>query len=71
MKRLVADTGPILHLHQAGGLHLLPLIGEVITAPAVLAEVRIHAPALWSGGLPPWLKPGALSATANQRAQAW
>jgi len=29
MKSLVADVGPMLHLHEAVGLHLLPLIGEV------------------------------------------
>jgi len=27
MKRLVADTGPILHLHEAGALHLFQFIG--------------------------------------------
>ncbi|HUZ07793.1 MAG TPA: hypothetical protein VMV89_09950 [Candidatus Paceibacterota bacterium] len=38
MKRLVADTGPILHLHEAGALHLFPLIGEIFLPPLVAAE---------------------------------
>ena len=67
MKSLVADAGPILHLHEAVGLHLLPLIGEVAAPPAVLAEVRAHAPALW----PAWLKPISLSPAMVQRAAAW
>jgi hypothetical protein len=33
MKRLVADTSPILHLLEAGALHLLPLIGEIFLPP--------------------------------------
>ncbi len=71
MKQLVADAGPILHLHQAAALHLFPLIGEVTTPTAVLAEVRVHAPTLWATALPPWMKIGALSAAASQRAQGW
>jgi len=39
MKRFVADTGPILHLHEAGALHLFQFIGEVLLAPLVLAEL--------------------------------
>ena len=46
MKQLVADTGPILHLHEAGALHLFQSIGNVLLAPLVLAELRVHAPAL-------------------------
>lgn len=40
MKRLVADTGPLLHLHEAAALHLLPLIGTVIVPARILAELR-------------------------------
>ena len=71
MKRIVADTGPILHLHEAGALHLLPLIGEVFLPPLVLAELRIHAPALWPGLPPGWVRTQSLSPTLQQRADAW
>ena len=71
MKRLVADTGPILHLYQAGALHLLPLVGEVTLSPNVLAEIRRHAPQLWPTQMPAWLKPASPSTAALQRALAW
>jgi hypothetical protein len=45
MKQLVADTGPILHLHEAGALHLFQSIGNVLLAPLVLAELRVRAEA--------------------------
>ena len=34
----VADTGPVLHLAEAGTLHLLPLLGEIALPPAVQDE---------------------------------
>ena len=71
MKRLVADTGPILHLHEAGALHLLPLIGEVLLPQLVVTELRIHAPALWAGSLPEWAKLQTLSPENQQRATQW
>ncbi len=40
----VADTGPVLHLAEAGALHLLPLLGEVVLPPAVQEELlRLQA----------------------------
>ncbi len=71
MKRLVADTGPILHLHEAGALHLFSLIGETLLAPRVLTELRTHAPSLWPDGFSPWLQLHTLSPTAQQRALGW
>ena len=44
MKVIVADTGPVLHLHQAGALDLLPALGEIHITPTVIAELRWHAP---------------------------
>ena len=66
MKRLVADTGPVLHLHEAGALHLLPLIGEISLPPLVAAELRSRIPAL-----PKWAKVQAISPTAQKRAWEW
>lgn len=71
MKRLVADTGPILHLHEAGALHLLPLIGKTVITPVVRAELRIHAPSLWSDRLPEWVMLQSLSPSAAKRAEEW
>ncbi|MDD5140559.1 MAG: hypothetical protein PHY43_09915 [Verrucomicrobiales bacterium] len=66
MKRLVADTGPVLHLHEAGALDLLPLIGEIFLTPLVAAELRSRIPAL-----PKWAKVQALSSTAQEREVEW
>ena len=71
MKRLVADTGPILHLHEAGALHLFQFIGEVLLTPLVLAELRVHAPMLWPGQPPRWTNAQTLSPAAQQRAVEW
>lgn len=71
MKRVVADTGPIFHLHQAGALHLLPLIGEISLTPTVLAEVQRHAPELFRAPLPAWARLVSLSSSATRRAAEW
>ena len=40
-------------------------------APLVLAELRVHAPALWPGQLPRWANNQTLSPVAGQRATEW
>jgi predicted nucleic acid-binding protein len=67
MKRLVTDTGPVLHLHEAGALRLLPLIGEIFLPPLVAAELRSLVPAL----PPKWANIQTLSATSQWRALEW
>jgi predicted nucleic acid-binding protein len=67
MKRLVVDTGPVLHLHEAGALHLLPLIGETFLPPMVKAELSSRIPAL----PPKWAKLQTLTISAQQRALEW
>ncbi len=71
MKRLVADTGPLLHLHEAGALHLLPRMGEIHLPSRVLAELRAHAPALWPGLPPIWATVQILPSQLQQQADAW
>lgn len=71
MKRLVADTGPILHLYEAGALHLLSQIGNAFLPPAVIAELRASSPSLWSKSVPEWAKPQTLSYEHQQRALQW
>ena len=68
MKRFVTDTGPLLHLHQAGALHLLPRIGKVCLPPLVATELRAHAPSLWPGAVPDWAELHALVSENQQRA---
>jgi predicted nucleic acid-binding protein len=71
MKRLVADTGPILHLHEAGALQLFPLIGKVFLPPVVIAELRAHSPSLWPDAFPEWAQTQTLLSENQQRALQW
>ena len=60
-----------MHLHQSGGLHLLPLIGNISLTPIVRAELRNHSPSLWPQALPQWANLKPLSSIAQKRALAW
>lgn len=71
MSQVCADTGPLLHLHEAGAVHLLPLLGTVVVSPLVVTELRVHARTLWPTVFPDWLKLQSLSTAAHQRARAW
>jgi predicted nucleic acid-binding protein len=68
--RVVADTGPLLHLHEADALQFLPLVGEISVTPLILAELRMNAPSLWPV-TPVWLKIHNLTPTMQQQASAW
>jgi predicted nucleic acid-binding protein len=67
MKRLVTDTGPILHLHEAGALHLFSVIGKVSLPALVAAELHSLIPAL----PPKWADVQTLSPSAQRRALEW
>jgi predicted nucleic acid-binding protein len=41
MTQWVADTGPVLHLAEAGALGLLPLLGEIALPSSVHEELRL------------------------------
>jgi len=49
----VADTGPLLHLHQAGLLDLLQYEGKTLTTPSVLEEWLRKTR---GGKLPEWVR---------------
>lgn len=71
MKLVVADTGPLLHLHQAGALDLFVRLGEVHVTPTVMTELRRHAPMIWADATPAWLRLVLPSEKANERASNW
>jgi predicted nucleic acid-binding protein len=62
---VVCDTGPILHLHEAGGLGLLQQAGEIILPKAVDAELIALLPE-WSKGRPAYLRVVAVSPDEGQ-----
>jgi predicted nucleic acid-binding protein len=43
MRIVVCDTGPLLHLSEAGAIHLLQLAGEIIIPPVVSLEFEQNA----------------------------
>lgn len=71
MKLFVADTGPLLHLHQIGATQLLLQLGEVWTTPAVAEELQRHAPELCGAAWPGWLRVAEVSESAQMQAHQW
>ncbi len=68
MKRIVCDTGPLLHLREAGLLDLLSKIGKVFIPRMVdmeLAEINDS----WKGQKPPWIFVETLSPTESSQAE--
>ena len=55
MRIVVCDTGPVLHLQEAGVLELLGYMGEILIPPAVDQEVQSLRPE-WATARPPWLR---------------
>jgi predicted nucleic acid-binding protein len=50
---VVCDTGPLLQLSEAGAIHLLSSVGEVLIPPLVVAEFEANA----QGWQPPqWVR---------------
>lgn len=50
---IVCDTGPLLHLSEAGAIHLLSLAGEILTPSLVAIEFEAN-PQGWHP--PQWIK---------------
>ena len=66
--RWVADTGPVLHLAEAGALELLPMLGEVVMPPAVHEELsRMRSAPVF----PPALQVCQLEARFGAEALDW
>lgn len=71
MKRVVvSDTGPLLHLIEAAGLHLLEPVGEVHIPRMVDREMRHHE-ASWTSTKPHWVALTPLAGSHATEAQAW
>lgn len=65
---IVCDTGPLLHLSEAGAIHLLPLAGEVIIPSMAASEFESNA----QGWKPPqWVKILELDANTRQQTTDW
>ncbi len=65
---VVCDTGPLLHLSEAGAIHLLQHAGEILTPPVVASEFEANA----QGWRPPnWVKVVDLDNRSNKQAVGW
>lgn len=71
MKLVVTDTGPLLHLYQAGAVDLLAHLGDVHVTSVVWSELHRHAPSFQATGHPPWLKLVRPSVAATRQAAEW
>jgi predicted nucleic acid-binding protein len=65
---IVCDTGPLLHLNEAGAIHLLRLAGEVLIPPAIATEFKRNAS---KQKLPTWIKIRPLDKSATDRVSEW
>ncbi len=70
MKRIVSNTGPLLHLYDAEALDLLPLAGELSIPPAVEAELTTLI-STWRDQRPAWLQVQAPVEPYITEALAW
>lgn len=68
MRRVVCDTGPVLHLREAGALGLLAKTGDVLIPPAVNNELTSRIPN-WTNARPDWLRIGMLTAEDIRQAR--
>jgi predicted nucleic acid-binding protein len=70
LRRVVSNTGPLLHLHEAQVLALLRQTGEVYISRAVDVEMEQHD-SMWPSARPPWIHVEMLSAPYDEEATAW
>lgn len=70
MSRIVCDTGPLLHLQEAGCLEILQAAGEITIPPAVRAELIDHG-SFWDRHMPEWIEPAILEPGSIERAARW
>jgi len=67
-RTIVCDTGPLLHLGEAGAIHLLSLAGEVLIPPLVAVEFEANT----QGWHPPqWVRQVSLRKATRQKAEKW
>ncbi len=67
---IVCDTGPLLHLHEAGALELLPLAGSVHIPPGVGLELA-GLISNWPAQAPSWLRATELAPPFSGQAGQW
>ena len=70
MRRIVSNTGPVLHLSEAQALDLLSPAGEIYIPKAVDTEMTQRDPD-WKKQRPEWIIVGGLVSPHDEEAMAW
>jgi predicted nucleic acid-binding protein len=70
MRRVVSNTGPILHLTEAGSLDLMRHLGMIFIPPMVDMELK-ESVSNWSEMRPPWISVEELQPSFLTDALAW
>jgi predicted nucleic acid-binding protein len=70
LKRIVCDTGPLLHLREADALNLIGVAGSVTIPPVVHSELVSHD-SFWLEERPAWLQLTELESAALKAALRW
>ena len=70
LNRIVSDTGPLLHLQEAGSLDILQTAGSTVVPPGVHAESVDHDP-FWAEHWPHWIAVAALEPKFAAIASHW
>jgi predicted nucleic acid-binding protein len=70
VKCIVSDTGPILHLTEAGCVDLLQHMGTVLIPAMVDLELRASI-SKWANSTPPWVSVERLDPSHVAEALAW
>jgi predicted nucleic acid-binding protein len=70
LKIILCDTGPLLHLREAGCLDLLKPAGRVLIPPAVQTELMDNDPS-WEKGRPRWIEVRTLDPEFLGKAARW
>jgi predicted nucleic acid-binding protein len=70
LTRIVCDTGPLLHLREAGSLDLLQPAGQVAIPPAVDSELSALE-VNWSQERPEWIEVFPLDDSHRDQASGW
>jgi len=70
VRRLVSDTGPLLHLYEAACLNLLEHAGTIAVPQAVDSEMAQHVRE-WRTRKPSWITVTSVIAPYDAQAAAW
>ncbi len=65
---VVCDTGPLLHLSEAGAIHLLQQAGGILIPTVVAVEFEQNAQ---GRKLPQWVQVRQLETISSQKSESW